>query len=750
MSLNGEQQNLFNSILESARTQGETGSHVTNIVSGHLNQMSSLIIQKGIYFYSKQDTFKKRTASIQKWILANRIDIRLPAIIRNFLIDGKGLFYLQPDKDKEYLIHYFKKDQYRVYRDASGNLEELIIIYSYFVRNSLSALPGQHNRGLERWVRMSVTATEIKVLESDAKLSFENNIDNVGLANEKVYPNDLGYIPACEVLNNPNESATEGYGEFDQYALKIVEHNRVVESIIDNIDFFGQPTLVSSLEKSQLITTNSGQGVYRPTVASNSGFRSNTTPSTYKTDPFGLGGGGGARVRVPRVIHGVQPQDKVGYIQVDPVPGDLIRYAMQLREEVRTDLGGVDEISISAGATAFELKGLYGRAIATAKVKAKSLLDWGLCQILSYAIRNEEQKFKDSFSELTGLNLQKPSQSIPNSPQELIERRSEIMIKWELLRDQMIQQALEQGTLPPGVIGLPPDGTTEIVWRNEGSVFEDSAQDQYNKSIVVRNLQELGVNTTEAVRFMFPDKNDGEIQQMLTGMPFRVVGAAQQNFQQFAGLVANLMQTPHPENPQIPLAADPRLNFMPMLIRAYQYMSQEMSYGGQYVPDDPMFDPRKTAKLTKKEVKEFEQQQKQAIAAAQGTMPSQYPGYGSLNQGFYAPNTEAGAAIQGNQYSLPAKPVSTPIAPVGLQPSPMPVMPGQMLPAGTNDFQIPSPGITMSEAPNSVTYPGALPINTYQNSLPYQGLQIGAPDLSYMAMQNPQFIAGLIAPPRVV
>jgi hypothetical protein len=322
------------------------------------------------------------------------------------------------------------------------------------------------------------------------------------------------------------------------------------------------------------------------------------------------------------------------------------------------------------------------------------------------------------------------------------------MIKWELMRDQLIQQALQQGTVPPGVYGLPPDGTTEVVWRNEGSIFEDSAQDQYNKSIVVRNLQELGVNTTEAVRFMFPDKNDSEIQQMLTGLPFRVVGAAQQNFQQFAGLVANLMQTPHPENPQIPMAADPRLNFMPLLIRAYQYMSQEMSYGGQYEPDDPMFDPRKTAKLTKKEVKEFERQQKEFMAAQQGTLQPEYPGWGSLNQGFYAPTTEAGLAPQGGQFSLPAKPISTPIAPMGLQPSPSPVMPGQTLPS--NDRVIPTPGITMTEGPNSVSYPGTLPPSQFQNSLQYQGLRPGAPDLSYMAMQNPGFVAGLIAPPRLI
>ena len=45
----------------------------------------------------------------------------------------------------------------------------------------------------------------------------------------------------------------------------------------------------------------------------------------------------------------------------DPISGDMNRYALR-REEIRTALGGVDEISISAGATATEIKGLMGRA----------------------------------------------------------------------------------------------------------------------------------------------------------------------------------------------------------------------------------------------------------------------------------------------------------------------------------------------------------------------------------------------------
>ena len=68
-----------------------------------------------------------------------------------------------------------------------------------------------------------------------------------------------------------------------------------------------------------------------------------------------------AGLRVPRIIANVEPSDRVGYMTPDPISGDMNRYALLLlREEIRTALGGVDEISISAGATATEIKGLDG------------------------------------------------------------------------------------------------------------------------------------------------------------------------------------------------------------------------------------------------------------------------------------------------------------------------------------------------------------------------------------------------------
>ena len=48
--------------------------------------------------------------------------------------------------------------------------------------------------------------------------------------------------------------------------------------------------------------------------------------------------------------------------------------------------------------------------------------------------------------------------------------------------------------MPPGVVGLVPDGSTKVSWRWMGEVFEEGTDDMLNNSIVVRNLHELGVD----------------------------------------------------------------------------------------------------------------------------------------------------------------------------------------------------------------------------------------------------------------
>jgi hypothetical protein len=90
--------------------------------------------------------------------------------------------------------------------------------------------------------------------------------------------------------------------------------------------------------------------------------------------------------------------DRVVYLTPDAVSGDQNLYARQYREEIRTALGGVDELGITAGATAYEIKSLYGRAATTAARRCKGLLTYGLCKLFALVIFHEEQIFRSSGS----------------------------------------------------------------------------------------------------------------------------------------------------------------------------------------------------------------------------------------------------------------------------------------------------------------------------------------------------------------
>jgi len=98
----------FSEILEASRTQDRSKQSATLVVLSHLQQMTLLMIKKGVFFYCEQDTYKARNKFLTSLITLNKIDIRFPSIIRNFLIDGCGLFYFRPDKKLKYQINLAK------------------------------------------------------------------------------------------------------------------------------------------------------------------------------------------------------------------------------------------------------------------------------------------------------------------------------------------------------------------------------------------------------------------------------------------------------------------------------------------------------------------------------------------------------------------------------------------------------------------------------------------------------------------
>ena len=238
-------------------------------------------------------------------------------------------------------------------------------------------------------------------------------------------------------------------------------------------------------------------------------------------------------------------------------------------------------LDIQTASTAYEIKTLYGRVASTAEKKAKAIFTYGLCKLFSLMIKHEERMFDESFA--VAIGLKKPE--IPlmedfQDPKEF-EAANEKFLKqmqtFERKKNEQLSVTLETGEMPPGVTGLIPDGSTKVSWRWMGQVFEDSSDEILQNSIVVRNLQEAGVGSIEALKYLFPNKTEEERAAMMSGFPFRVVQQTQQAINSFVGMLGNLYQLPHPQTPDLPLASDPNLDLTGFLYRSLDYLRKELS-----------------------------------------------------------------------------------------------------------------------------------------------------------------------------
>ena len=711
----------FHQILTAAKERRGDLSVDTMIVSSHLAQMRTFMLRRGIEFFAEQDSFGARKDFIQRVCEDNMLEMKLESIVDYFLCDGQGLFYFRPTGDN-YQLLYFPKDSYRAYRDQAGELESVVLIYHFNVRrtNALDAYPTQDGRGgKKKWIQLKVYKDRIEQTISDEKIEFENEMgaDIFKMPGQtETLVNSLGYIPAVEVFNHMDcTGEATGNGEFDWLAHQILYHDELVRNIRKNMKFFGNPTLVSSRPKHDILDS-SDENTFRPTISSQAGF----TPiagigrsSTRVSQPFGSSSIDG-QIKVPRVIANLEPTDRVQYMTPDSVSGDQNMYVKQYRSEIRLALGGVDDIDINTASTAYEIKTLYGRVAATAEKKTRAMFTYGLCKLFSMMIYTEEDMFKRSFAAAIG--LEEPIEPLPEDYGEDVEayekaanKYGKALKKFTLERDEALSATLDAGEVPPGVTGLIPDGSTKVSWRWMGEVFEESTDDILNNSIVVRNLQELGVDSIEALKYLFPGKTDEERAAMLSGYPFRMVQQTQQSINSFIGLLGNLYQLPHPQMPDKPLASDPNLDLTGFLYRSLEFLRKELSYSGRYKPDSSTGTPDELSGADRIRANRGQPVRDEPAASLPGIngpgspSGSGLPGTGPGSAGFGSGGESMAAGVSGAQRIPEYK-----------QP-------------------IPGPGFTLGLSDN------ANPASSYTAELGFSGGPSGSPDL-----QSPSFNPGLL------
>jgi len=541
----------------------------------------------------------------------------------------------------------------------------------------------------------------------------------------------MEFIPCVEVFNNPDAFGTDGSGEFDFISNQIAAHDEMVKNIRANLSFFGNPTLLSSRPKQDIVESDSDTA-QRPSISSQSGFGSNVDlfSSTYKQDPItrqqpGYSGRPGSGMRVPRVIANLEPSDRVGFITPNAVSSDQARFSEQLRSEIRLALGGIDDLSIT-NVTATEIKSAYGRVSATAKKKCLQIYQYGICKIFELIIFQEEQIFRKSLAFSSGIEYPKLPENIEDP--KVLQKYEKQKIKYEQKLQQAIDVAIETKTIPDGVLGLAPDGDRTVLWRWMGPVYEDTTQDKVNSSIFTRNLQELGVDSIEALKYLFPSKTDDEVAAMLSGYPFRMVGEVQRAYSAFIDLINQEMRTPHPQQPNLPMAADPRLDLTPFLYRTLESLQKEVTYAGRYRSADPISTPS---------IPDPAEQLRGSSDSSPSSFRGDFPTMGGTNNPTGGTSTtsaspDGGTGVPINPYSISAP------ATAGNSTSGEPIQGRIQQGSGAPEFTspIPVPGSTIDS--ESSSRPGQLRIPTNN---PIQ--QSGSADLYAFEQQQPGILQQL-------
>lgn len=238
--------------------------------------------------------------------------------------------------------------------------------------------------------------------------------------------------------------------------------------------------------------------------------------------------------KLKKIFGDFEPEDRLEQLQINPIPQDHIIFADQYERQLREALGGILERGIE---TATESRVVYGKVAATAKDKQLALFKYGICEILSFALLAEEAVFAAT----------------------------------------------------RGRQGLPPLGDRSVNYR-VGAVFMPTAQDTLNRSIVGRNLTEIGVNAKETMKWIFPEKTEPEIDQMVGsgGIPIRYLQQVMQMFGQATGLVNPINGLPYVDPATGATIAE---SFIPFILNALSYGQQFNTVPNQSGGNSERFSP---------------------------------------------------------------------------------------------------------------------------------------------------------------
>ncbi|MBW4674679.1 MAG: GAF domain-containing protein [Desmonostoc geniculatum HA4340-LM1] len=678
-------------IIQAVVNRDGNGGGESLIVANHLAQLK-LFGARGIEIYPVQDPTGERKKFISSIWKYNRMDLYLDYIWDLYLSCGEILFYLRPTGDS-YEISWFHggitdpNPEYKAYYKPGGrDLESVVIAYPYKRRSSTGIEE-------ERWIKLEISKDRIRQHDLGTKPNLNGITSDIDLQdpNVQTVENTLGFIPCVVIPNHPTRPGQPGTSEFHWLKKPIERHNKMLTTINRNLSLFANPTLVTTRSRAEVLEAASFSG-FVPTVASQSGYY----PSTAKSDPKERNQFDGGE-KVAAIIGGIGPDERVGYIQVDPVSGDQNLYQREYREQLHTALGGVDPLGIRSGATAYEIKVRSGSTAATARKKCLALYDYGLCKVFEMILLAEENLFKQS---LFAIAIQQGKQFKFKALLVDIYKQQGIGLKGkdiqlespEDITDDICQLLIEFNAVPGGVIGMPPMGDRTMEWRFTSEIFPDTSREILDKSIVGRNLAEAGINTEHVLRFLFPDKTDKEIASMQSGnFSYRTTQNKVQAINQLIGLYQSFLGLPDPLDPTMPLGV--RLDITPLIEQALSLVSQEFSYGATYDEADQLNSPKTNSSIGSTSYSD--------VTTTNGSSPTASP-----NPGIYAPRDSRSST------SAAGLPTQLPGVGTSYQPPP-----GYGSRADWNS-PVPAPGGTVTNSGAHLGQPIQSSWNFYPSGLP--------------------------------
>lgn len=582
---------IINSLIKAQLSRDGTKGGRGTIIPLHCAQMREYGSRGGFVQFDcpQDDDENSRGNALIKWYKSNDLAPKMDYIFDVFTCWGEILWLILPLENGDYWIEFFQgglkhdNPQFKIYYKNGGrDIESAVIRYSYEKDNTIGtaqgmstpmANPGINNNGnvstITRWVKLIITAESIVTMDcgSEPDLTMSQSAYSFG-NNVKTDPNPFApLLPIALSVNNPQQTGKQGTGDFHVLAAMIETHERRLADVDANLETFNNPSLVTTRSAAEV--TETVMSNVPNTWASNQGYQDGVGDGFSNSTSKSLAGRHtGSDKRISKVIGNVGVDERFGYIQVSPVPGDLTQYIRNDRELIHWCLGGVDPIGISSSPTFGEIKTLFGRVQNTADIKAQSLFN-GLGKLFSIAIANEEQKFKGAFMA-----------AITKAP-KLAKQIPEL----ESLSDEQCQQLYQlfrQGelavlgfTFTP--VGLPPMGDRSVYWRHTREVYKPSTRDLLDLSIVGRNLREDGLNQEFTMGKLYPELSPKEIQAATSGFSPRVVENQMVGLNNLLQFYQQSMQIPGIADPNIPLGIE--LGISQLVATGIESLKKELNYG---------------------------------------------------------------------------------------------------------------------------------------------------------------------------